>query len=90
MYNEAKKASTCIVQTNPFKAMTTKEKALKIFESYYTHWENNAERNSSGYDYERTYVEMMQKFQAAIFQHSVGQIPRDKNVKKNFKPVLEK
>ena len=67
--------------------MTNKEKALLVFESYYSHWENSTERNESGYDYERTYVEMMQKVQREVFQSSMGSVPKSKNSKKNFKPA---
>jgi hypothetical protein len=55
--------------------METKEKAMEIFKKYYSEWENSEERNKSGYDYERTYVEMMQKVQKAILQNSVGMFP---------------
>jgi cell fate (sporulation/competence/biofilm development) regulator YlbF (YheA/YmcA/DUF963 family) len=70
--------------------METKEKAVEIFSKYYSDWEKNKERNQSGYDYERTYVEMMQKVQQAILQNSVGEISPSKNVKKKFKPVQGK
>lgn len=70
--------------------MEIKAKALKIFETLYSEWENNPDRNKSGYDYERTYVEMMQKVQQRILQNSVGEISRDKNIKKKSKPVRGK
>lgn len=70
--------------------METKEKAIELFTAYYSEWEKSEERNESGYDYERTYVEMMQKVQQAIFQNSVGEVSPSKNIKKKFKPVLEK
>ena len=70
--------------------MNTKENALRIFEEYYSQWENNEERNQSGYDYERTYVEMMQKVQHTILQNSVGRVSLNKNIKKKSKPVQEK
>ena len=67
--------------------MNTKEEALRIFEKYYSAWENSKERNKSGYDYERTYVEMMQKVQQAVLQNSVGEVSRNKNVKKKSRPA---
>ena len=70
--------------------MNPKEKALKIFEALYVEWETNEERNQSGYDYERTYVEMMQKVQQAVLQNSVGDVSKNKNIKKKSKPVQEK
>lgn len=42
----------------------------------------------SGYDYEATYADMMQKIEHEVLQLSVGAVPRDKNVKKNSKPDL--
>jgi len=70
--------------------MTSKEKALKIFETYYTEWENREQRNESGYAYEQTYVEMMHKLQQAILQSSVGDVSENKNIKKKSKPVWGK
>jgi cell fate (sporulation/competence/biofilm development) regulator YlbF (YheA/YmcA/DUF963 family) len=70
--------------------MENKESATEIFANYYSQWEKSPQRNASGYEYERTYVEMMQKVQQAILQHSVGEVSRKKDVKKKFKPVLEK
>lgn len=70
--------------------MNRKEKALKIFETYYSQWENNEQRNQSGYDYERTYMDMMHKVQQAILQNSVGDVSPNKNIKKKSKRVREK
>ena len=70
--------------------MKTKEKAVKIFEALYAEWESSAERNQSGYDYERTYVEMMQKVKQAILENSVGEVSGNKNIKKKSKPVQGK
>lgn len=70
--------------------MTNKEKAIAVLESYYSQWENNTDRMQSGYDYERTFVEMMQKVQREVFQSSLGAIPQNKNSKKNYFPVWEK
>lgn len=63
--------------------ISSKAKASQLLEEYYHQWENNPARNASGYDYERTFVEMMQKVQQEIFQQSVGDIPKNKNRKKN-------
>lgn len=65
-------------------------KATEIFQKHYQEWINNPSRMSSGYNYEKTYAEMMQKVEHEIFQESIGKITNNKNVKKNFKPVLEK
>lgn len=63
--------------------MTSKEKAKTLFEKYYSQWENSSERTVSGYDYERTFVAMMQQVQREVFQISFGELPRSKNGKKN-------
>jgi hypothetical protein len=70
--------------------MTSKAEVLSVFESYYSQWETSPERMQSGYDYERTFVEMMQKVQQEVFQRSVGSVPKNKNSKKNFSAVWEK
>ena len=62
----------------------------KIFEKHYNDWIGNPERLKSGYDYERTYAEMMKKVEKEIFQNSVGEIPINKNRKKNSKLFMEK
>ena len=62
--------------------METKEKALKIFEKYYKQWESNSLRMDSGYQYESTFAEMIQKVEQEVFQLSVGKVPKSKNVKK--------
>ena len=72
------------------KIMDTKTHALKIFENYYKDWESSAERMESGYAYEATYAEMMEKVAQEVLQISVGDVPRSVNSKKNFKPDSEK
>jgi len=64
--------------------------STKIFEKYYNEWVASPERNISGYDYERSYAEMMQKVEKEIFQVSIGEVPKNKNRKKNSKPVSGK
>lgn len=66
--------------------MSTKEEALRIFEAHYTEWESGEERNRSGYDYERTYLAMMQRVQREVLQSGVGEVSRNKNLKKKSSP----
>ena len=70
--------------------MDFKQQATAIFEKYLSEWESNPNRMQSGYDYESTYAEMMQKIEKEVLQLSVGEVPNDKNVKKNFRPDLDK
>ena len=66
------------------------DNATSIFKKHYKEWENNPLRMESGYDYEKTYAEMMQKVEREVLQISVGKIPVNKNSKKKSKPVLGK
>ena len=75
--------------TNNVIIMTQKD-PIKIFEKYYNEWVASPGRNISGYDYERTYDEMMKKVEKEIFQVSLGDAPNNKNRKKNSKPVMGK
>lgn len=68
--------------------MDFKEQAASILSKYLSEWESNPLRMESGYNYESTYAEMMQKVEQEILQLSVGKIPKSKNTKKNFKPDL--
>jgi len=68
----------------------TKQEAIAIFEKHYSEWESNPKRMESGYDYESTYAEMMKKVERAVFQNSVGEVPKSKNRKKNCIPDLGK
>ena len=44
----------------------------------------------NGYTYERSFLEMWTELGKDLFQDSVGKVPSDKNLKKNFNPDLEK
>lgn len=70
--------------------MDFKQQASAILEKYLSEWESNPDRMKSGYDYEATYAAMMQKVEQEVLQLSVGEIPKDKNIKKNFRLDLEK
>ncbi len=77
------------MEPNNVLIMTQKD-PTKIFEKFYNEWVASPERNISGHDYERSYAEMMQKVEKKIFQLSIGEIPNNKNRKKNSKPVTGK
>ena len=44
-------------------------------------------RNSSGYEYERSFVEQMQKMKKELFQNSLGKIQKKKNKKKSRQSI---
>ena len=64
--------------------MDFKQQATSILEKYLSEWESNPKRMESGYNYEATYSEMMEKVEKEILQLSVGNIPKDKNQKKKL------
>ncbi|MBL4652089.1 MAG: hypothetical protein JKY53_04365 [Flavobacteriales bacterium] len=62
-------------------------KATDLFRENYTAWLNNPERMTNGYNYEKTFVEMMQEFESKVFKESLGEIPINRNFKKKSKRV---
>lgn len=70
--------------------MDFKKQAAALVEKYISEWENNPVRMESGYHYESTYAEMMQKVEQEIFQLSVGKMPKGVNAKKNSRPASDK
>lgn len=58
-----------------------KEKAAIRLKEMLDQWENNPGRMKSGYEYEKTFVEMMKQFELEIFQQSMGETG-SKNYKK--------
>jgi len=70
--------------------MDTKAQALAIFEKHFEQWESNPKRMENVYQYESTYACMMEKVEQEVLQLSVGKVPKNKNLKKNSKPDLEK
>jgi hypothetical protein len=63
--------------------MTDLEKATAIFKAKYASWEQDAQRFTSGYDYERSFSLMIQEVGQEVFAGSVGEVPKDRNRKKN-------
>ena len=61
------------------------ETIIQTMLSRYQDWENSPEREKSGYLYEKTFTEMWQTLGKEIFQKSIGELPKDKNAKKNFR-----
>jgi hypothetical protein len=46
-------------------------------------WKESQKGQTDGYEYERSFNEMMQHIGREILQESVGKIPENKNLKKN-------
>jgi len=59
-----------------------KEKMANRLKEMLEQWENNPERMKNGFQYEKTFVDMMRVFEKELFQASVGEVSKDKNAKK--------
>ena len=70
--------------------MDFKSRATELLSKHLEEWESDPVRMESGYDYELTYAVMIKKFEKELLQLSVGNVPKSKNSKKNFKPDLER
>ena len=53
------------------------------FSEKYQEWEKNQHGQTSGYEYEKTFVEMWQQLGHQVLQQSMGEIKKSRNTKKN-------
>jgi hypothetical protein len=60
-----------------------KEKATEILLKKIDEWD--CKPKSDGYEYEKSFIEIMQGLQEELLQLSVGDLPKDRNEKKKFK-----
>lgn len=63
-----------------------KQKATEILLKKIEEWEQKPKRD--GYEYEKSFIEVMQGLNAELLQLSVGEVPGDRNAKKKSKPNL--
>lgn len=61
-----------------------KEKATAILLKKIEEWESKPK--TDGYEYEKSFIEVMQSLNAELLQLSVGELPQDRNAKKKSKP----
>jgi hypothetical protein len=61
-----------------------KEMIAKMVIERLTAWEKSQKGQTNGYEYEKTFVEMMQKIEKEIFNEMSGTKTQDKNKKKQF------
>ena len=61
-----------------------KQKAFEILSKSLEEWE--LKPKSDGYEYEKSFIEVMQGLNEELFQLSVGALPKDRNKKKVYKP----
>jgi hypothetical protein len=59
------------------------EKAIELLLSRLSEWESKPK--GDGYEYEKSFVEVMQGLTVDLFQLSVGEVPVDRNKKKRSK-----
>lgn len=58
-----------------------KEQAISILLNKLSEWESKPK--TDGYEYEKSFSEVMQGLSAELFQLSVGALPKDRNLKKS-------
>ena len=61
---------------------------MEEIEQAVSHWGKSQQGQKSGYEYERSFVEMWQRMANKIFQKKIGKLPGSRN-QKNFKQVWE-
>lgn len=64
-----------------------KHKATEILLKRLEEWESKPK--SDGYEYEQSFIEVMQGLNSELFQLSVGELPKDRNAKKKSRLKLE-
>lgn len=64
--------------------MDFKQQASALLEKYLTQWEQDPIRNQSGYHYELSYSNMLNKFEKELLELSTGKVPKSKNSKKKL------
>lgn len=52
------------------------------FAEQYQQWEKSQQGQDSGYDYEKSFVEMWQQLGQQVFQQSMGALKKSRNTKK--------
>ena len=53
-----------------------------LLSSKYQQWESSQQGQTSGYDYEKTFVEMWQQLGHQLLQEGVGKLKASRNLKK--------
>ena len=63
-----------------------KQKATEILLKKIEEWEQKPKKD--GYEYEKSFIEVMQGLNGELLQLSVGEVPKDRNAKKKSNPNL--
>lgn len=68
---------------NNKKAMEKKNQSImEELEQAIAKWKESQQQQTSGYEYERSFVEMWQVMGSKMFQHTIGDLPTSRNQKK--------
>ncbi len=59
------------------------EKITKEVVEKLRQWHESQQGQTSGYEYEKTFVELMRGISQEVFQESLGHIPKSRNQKKD-------
>lgn len=59
-----------------------KQSIMEELEQTIAKWKESQHQQASGYEYERSFVEMWQKMGSKIFQNTLGDLPASRNQKK--------
>lgn len=62
------------------------ERATALFKEKLTQWCKKNEKESSGYEYEKSYIEAMRRIEHEVLQIMVETKAKSRNSKKKFKP----
>lgn len=62
-----------------------KEQATELLLKRLLEWESKPK--GDGYEYEKSFIEVMQGLNADLFQLSVGDVPKDRNEKKSSNAI---
>ena len=65
------------------------QSVMEELEQAIAEWKRSQQGQTSGYEYERSFVEMWQKMGSKIFQNAMGKIPGSRNEKKTSNQFWE-
>jgi hypothetical protein len=68
----------------------TKEEFLSAASEKYDQWKKSQTDQTSGYEYEKSFDQMMVELGQLLLQGSVGDLPKDKKKKEKSRPGLDK
>jgi hypothetical protein len=64
-----------------------KDRAIEVLLSRLSEWESKPQKD--GYEYEKSFIEVMQALNADLLQLSIGELSPDRNQKKGSSLILD-